>query len=53
MIRKNLLIWVTLISSVIFVIQLASLQLSRDSFDKDFAIQEISVYPERGLIYTL
>ena len=51
MIRKNLLIWVTLISSVIFVIQLASLQLSRDSFDKDFAIQEISVYPERGLIF--
>jgi penicillin-binding protein 2 len=51
MIRKSLLIWVTLISSVIFVIQLASLQLSRDSFDKDFAIQEISVYPERGLIF--
>ena len=51
MIRKNLLIWVTLISSVIFVIQLASLQLSRGSFDKDFAIQEISVYPERGLIF--
>jgi len=51
MVRKNLLIWVTLISSVIFVIQLASLQLSRDSFDKDFAIQEISVYPERGLIF--
>ena len=51
MIRKNLLIWVTLISSVIFVIQLASLQLSRNSFDKDFAIQEISVYPERGLIF--
>ena len=51
MIRKNLLIWVTLISSVIFVIQLASLQLSRDAFDKDFAIQEISVYPERGLIF--
>ena len=51
MIRKNLLIWVTLISSVIFVIQLSSLQLTRDSFDKDFAIQEISVYPERGLIF--
>ena len=51
MIRKNLLIWVTLISSAIFVIQLASLQLSRGSFDKDFAIQEISVYPERGLIF--
>ena len=51
MIRKNLLIWITLISSVIFVIQLASLQLSRDSFNTDFAIQEISVYPERGLIF--
>ena len=51
MIRKNLLIWITVISSVIFVIQLASLQLSRDSFDRDFAIQEISVYPERGLIF--
>ena len=51
MIRKNLLIWITVISSVIFVIQLASLQLSRYSFDRDFAIQEISVYPERGLIF--
>jgi len=51
MIRKNLLVWITLISSVIFVIQLASLQLSRDSFNTDFAIQEISVYPERGLIF--
>ena len=51
MIRKNLLIWFTVISSVIFVIQLASLQLSGDSFDRDFAIQEISVYPERGLIF--
>ena len=51
MIRKNLLIWITVISSVIFVIQLASLQLSADSFDRDFAIQEISVYPERGLIF--
>ena len=51
MIRKNLLIWITVISSVIFVIQLASLQLSGDSFDRDFAIQEISVYPERGLIF--
>jgi penicillin-binding protein 2 len=51
MIRKNLLIWVTVISSVIFVIQLASLQLSGDSFDRDFAIQEISIYPERGLIF--
>ena len=51
MIRKNLLIWVTVISSVIFVLQLASLQLSGDSFNRDFAIQEISVYPERGLIF--
>ena len=51
MIRKNLLIWFTVFSSVIFVIQLASLQLSGDSFDRDFAIQEISVYPERGLIF--
>ena len=51
MIRKNLLIWLTVISSVIFVLQLASLQLSGDSFDRDFAIQEISVYPERGLIF--
>ena len=51
MIRKNLLIWITVISSVIFVIQLASLQLSGDSFDRDFAIQEISIYPERGLIF--
>ncbi len=51
MIRKNLLIWITVFSSVVFVIQLASLQLSGDSFDRDFAIQEISVYPERGLIF--
>ena len=53
-ILKNLapgLIWITVISSLIFVIQLASLQLSGDSFDRDFAVQEISVYPERGLIY--
>ncbi len=51
MIRKNLLIWITVFSSVIFIIQLASLQLSRESFDRDFAIQEISIYPERGLIF--
>ena len=51
MIRKNLLIWFTIISSVIFLIQLAYLQLSQDSFKRDFAIQEISVYPERGLIF--
>ena len=51
MIRKNLLIWITIISSAIFIIQLASLQLSKGSFSRDFAIQEISVYPERGLIF--
>ncbi len=51
MIRKNLLIWITIISSAIFIIQLASLQLSNGSFNRDFAIQEISVYPERGLIF--
>ena len=51
MIRKNLLIWITIISSAIFIIQLASLQLSRGSLNRDFAIQEISVYPERGLIF--
>ena len=51
MIRKNLLIWITVISSLIFVIQLASLQLSGDSLNRDFAVQEISVYPERGLIF--
>ena len=51
MIRKNLLIWITIISSAIFIIQLASLQLSKGSFNRDFAIQEISVYPERGLIF--
>ena len=51
MIIKNLLIWITIISSAIFIIQLASLQLSKGSFNRDFAIQEISVYPERGLIF--
>jgi len=51
MIRKNLLIWITVISSLIFVIQLASLQLSGNLLNRDFAIQEISVYPERGLIF--
>ncbi len=51
MIRKNLLIWITIFSSVIFIIQLASLQLASDSFNRDFAVQEISVYPERGLIF--
>ena len=51
MIRKNLLIWITVISSLIFIIQLASLQLSENSLNRDFAVQEISVYPERGLIF--
>ena len=51
MIRKNLLIWITVISSLIFIIQLASLQLSGNSLNRDFAVQEISVYPERGLIF--
>ena len=38
--------------SLIFIMRLASLQLSDDSyFNSDFAIQELSVYPERGLIY--
>ena len=52
MLKKYLLIWLTIIVSVIFVIRLASLQLSSDSyFNSDFAIQELSVYPERGLIF--
>ena len=52
MLKKYILIWLTIISSVIFVIRLASLQLSSDSyFNSDFAIQELSVYPERGLIF--
>ena len=52
MIKKYILIWLTIIVSVIFIIRLASLQLSSDSyFNSDFAIQELSVYPERGLIY--
>ena len=52
MLKKYLLIWLTIIVSVIFIIRLASLQLSSDSyFNSDFAIQELSVYPERGLIY--
>ena len=41
-----------MICSTIFIFKLASLQLSSDSyFNSDFAIQEISVYPERGLIF--
>ena len=47
-----MLIWLTIICSVIFIFKLASLQLSSDSyFNSDFAIQEISIYPERGLIF--
>ncbi len=52
MLKKYLLIWFTIIVSVIFTIRLASLQLSSDSyFNSDFAIQELSIYPERGLIF--
>ena len=52
MLKKYLLIWLTIIVSLIFIIRLASLQLSSDSyFNSDFAIQELSVYPERGLIF--
>ena len=52
MLKKYLLIWLTISVSVIFIMRLASLQLSDDSyFNSDFAIQELSVYPERGLIY--
>ena len=52
MLKKYLLIWLTICVSVIFIMRLASLQLSDDSyFNSDFAIQELSVYPERGLIY--
>ena len=52
MLKKYMLIWLTIICSVIFIFKLASLQLSSDSyFNSDFAIQEISIYPERGLIF--
>ena len=52
MLKKYLLIWLTIIVSVIFILRLASLQLSSDSyFNSNFAIQELSVYPERGLIF--
>ena len=52
MLKKYLLVWLTISVSVIFIMRLASLQLSQDSyFNSDFAIQELSVYPERGLIY--
>ena len=50
--RKYILVWFTVISSLVFLIRLASIQLYGDTyFNSDFAIQEISVYPERGLIY--
>jgi len=52
MLRKYILVWFTVISSLVFLIRLASIQLYGDTyFNSDFAIQEISVYPERGLIY--
>ncbi len=52
MLKKYILIWLTISVSVIFIMRLASLQLSNDSyFNSDFAVQELSVYPERGLIY--
>ena len=52
MLKKYLLIWLTIGVSLIFIMRLASLQLSDGSyFNSDFAIQELSVYPERGLIY--
>ena len=52
MLKKYILIWLTIIVSVIFIIRLASLQLSSDSyFNSDFAVQELSIYPERGLIF--
>jgi len=52
MLKKYLLIWLTISVSLIFIMRLVSLQLSDDSyFNSDFAIQELSVYPERGLIY--
>jgi len=54
MIRKNLLIWVTIITSLLFIFRLAYLQLSNDfykSASNNNAIQELAVYPERGLIF--
>ena len=52
MLRKYLLLWFTIISAIVFLIRLASIQLYGDSyFNSDFAIQEISVFPERGLIF--
>lgn len=54
MIRKNLLIWITIVTSIIFTFRLAYLQLSNDFYrlaSNNNAIQELSVYPERGLIF--
>ena len=52
MLKKYLLVSSTIICSVIFIVKLATLQLSADSyFNSDFAIQEISIYPEGGLIF--
>lgn len=52
MLKRYLLVWVTIISSIVFVIRLSSLQLSSDSyFNSGFAVQELSIYPERGLIF--
>jgi len=54
MIRKKLLIWVTIITCISFIFRLAHLQLSNDfykSASNNNAIQELNVYPERGLIF--
>ena len=54
MIRKNLLIWTTIITSIIFIFRLGYLQLSNDfykSASNNNAIQELAVYPERGLMF--
>ena len=54
MIRKNLLIWTTVITSIIFIFRLGYLQLSNDfykSASNNNAIQELAIYPERGLIF--
>ena len=54
MIRKSLLIWITITTSIIFIFRLGYLQLSNDfykSASNNNAIQELAVYPERGLIF--
>ena len=54
MIRKSLLIWITIITSIIFIFRLGYLQLSNDfykSASNNNAIQELPVYPERGLMF--